>query len=306
MTRALSIVAVVGWLAGSGAVRADDVEEAKAHFRRGVELYRAQRFGDAAEEFEAAYRAKPHGSIHYNVAQCRERLGQWPAAYRAYSDYLHELPDAKDRAAVRASMGKIEERLAKTGEQLLVVYSDPPGARVTVDGVLRGTTPLHLSLAPAAYALALALDGHEPASERVELTSSASRVVDLTLRRAPQPVAAALAPDPGAGHDLSARPQPAEAERVPVAPAPAAPKRLWPVWVAAGTAAAALAAGALFGASAKADAQAISSMGAPDGARASQLAQSAQSKARTANILYGVAGGAAVAAGALYVIEVKF
>jgi hypothetical protein len=93
---------------------------------------------------------------------------------------------------------------------------------------------------------------------------------------------------------------------VPVAPAPAAPKRLWPVWVAAGTAAAALAAGALFGASAKADAQAISSMGAPDGARASQLAQSAQSKARTANILYGVAGGAAVAAGALYVLEVRF
>jgi len=79
-----------------------------------------------------------------------------------------------------------------------------------------------------------------------------------------------------------------------------------PVWIAAGTAVAAVAAGIWFGASARSDEQALASMTTPNGSEASQLAQSARTKARTANVLFGVAGGAAVAAGALYVLEAKF
>ena len=315
--RAILLVALAG-LAGAGAARADEVEAAKARFRRGVELYRAKRFADAAEEFEAAYRLKPHGAIHFNVAQCRERLEQWPAAYRAYSDYLREVPDAKDRAAVRASMRGIEGQLAKSGAQLLLVYTEPPGARVTVDGRDRGTSPVHLVLPPGAYPLGLALEGHDPVSERVELPSAASVVIDRVLSRA-APLAAAPAtpaalanaeatasPTAAAGHDLAARPPAGDAGSLPLAPPPAAAKRMWPVWVAAGTAVAAATAGLLFGASARSDARALDAMATPDGARANQLASSAQTKARTANVLLGVSGGAAVAAGALYLIEARF
>ena len=39
---------------------------------------------------------------------------------------------------------------------------------------------------------------------------------------------------------------------------------------------------------------------------ASHLAESATSKQRTANVLYGVAGGAAAAAGTLYLLEARF
>jgi hypothetical protein len=316
-SRVVLLVALCGLALAGVARAADDVEQAKAHFRRGVELYKAQRWKDAAAEFEAAYRTKPHGAIRFNVAQCRERLEEWPAAYRAYADYLREVPDAKDRAAVRASMQRIEERLARSGTQLLLVYTDPPGARLTLDGAERGATPLQLSLRPGAYALGLALEGYEPVGERVELSASASVTRDVTLKRAPPGAGVAAAtgagaaaasgqPTPSPGQpDLSVPPPRAEPAPLPPGP-PQPPRRMWPVWVAGGTAVVAAAAAVWFGASARSDEQALAGMATPSGDEASRLAQSAQSKARAANVLYAVAGGAALAAGGLYVFETRF
>jgi hypothetical protein len=131
-------------------------------------------------------------------------------------------------------------------------------------------------------------------------------VIDLPLKRAATPLAPARpGAEPGAGHDLTARPPPADPQQLPVEP-PAPKARMLPVWIAAGTAVVAAAAGIWFGASARADERALSGMTTPDGAQADQLAHSAQAKARTANVLFAVAGGAAVAAGTLYVIEARF
>jgi tetratricopeptide (TPR) repeat protein len=292
--------------------RADDVAEAKARFRRGVELYRQKKWREAMAEFEAAYRLKPHGAIQFNVAQCRERLADWPGALRSYEDYLREVPAAPDRAAVRASTKRIEERLARAGLQALVVYSDPAGAKVALDGAERGTTPLHLALAPGSYALSLSLDGHEPLTEQLAIAATASRVVDVVLRPArpvaapaPEPPAVAGAPAPAAP-DLAPRPPSAPAP-VPLAPAPprARPWRT-AAWVAAGTAVVATAAGAYLGWSARQDERAIAALSAPDRAAASRRARDAESKANAANALYAVAGGAATAGLTLFVLDWRF
>jgi hypothetical protein len=73
-----------------------------------------------------------------------------------------------------------------------------------------------------------------------------------------------------------------------------------------GTAAIAAAAGLVLGASARADAREIDGLSAPDRAAASRRARDAEAKARTANVLYAVAGGAAVVGGTLFVIEGRF
>ena len=79
MTRLLLIAgAALALLLAAPARAADDVAEARAHFDQGSKLYRAGKYRDAIAEFQAAYRLKPHGAIHYNVAQCREKLEQWP------------------------------------------------------------------------------------------------------------------------------------------------------------------------------------------------------------------------------------
>jgi hypothetical protein len=304
--RALAAAAVLAVLAGAGVARADDVGEAKARFKRGAELYKAKRWREAMEEFQAAYRAKPHGAIHFNVAQCRERLEDWPGALRSYSDYLREVPDASDRPAVRKSIQKIEERLARAGVQALIVYTDPPGAKLSIEGLERGSTPLHVVLQPGGYMLALTLDGYAPWTERVELGAAASKVIDVVLKPVPRAAPAAAAAAPAA--DLAARP-PADGSSPPV-PAPATPpaarKRHLGAWIAGGTAVVAAVAGAWFGASARSEARAIDAMAAPDAAAASQHAADARSKARTANALYGVAAGAALTGVTLYYFEARF
>ncbi len=68
----------------------------------------------------------------------------------------------------------------------LRVVTTPVGATVTVDGAVRGTSPLRLrNLTLAEHTIGISMDGFEPAEQRVRLTGrKAAQVVDLTLRPA--------------------------------------------------------------------------------------------------------------------------
>ena len=320
MSRLVAALAAAALLASPlVALGEDDTAAAKARFRKGAELYGAGKWREAIEEFEAAYRLKPAGAIHFNVARCREKLGEWPGALRAYEDYLREVPEASDRVHVRASMKRIEERLAEAGVQALLVYSDPPGAELRLDGKARGKTPFHTVLPPGTYALSLALEGYQPVGQEMDITLSASRVVDLVLRAASPGAAVAGAAPAGAAPagtsgapaapDLAASPPPA-ASTVPLATAeapatPSARPRVY-TWIAAGATAAAVATGAYFGWSARQDEDALKSMSAPSGSDAQRYASSAESNARKANTMYAVAGAAAAAGVTLFFVEGKF
>jgi len=327
--RLVALGALVAVLAPAPAVHADDVAEARARFRSGAAHYAAKRYREAIEEFEAAYRLKPHGAIHYNVAQCRERLGEWPGAIRAYHDYLREVPDANDRASVEASIARLEARLATSGVQMLIVYSEPPGADVRVDGHPRGRTPVHVVLPPGAYDLALSLDGRAPASQQVTLRADASRVVEVDLRSAPAtsspspsptatPTAIAIAsstpnatstPTPTATAvraDLSA-PHPASA---PLPPGPAPPRasanhRLW-TWVAAGAGALAVGAGAYYGVTAAQRSADLRDGTVRSASASTALRDDAVSRQRRANVLYAVGGVAGAAGATLFFVEGRF
>ncbi len=320
MTRLpLLALLLVALAAAAPAVRAeDDVADARAHFRKGAALYQAKRWRAAIAEFEAAYRAKPHGAIHFNVAQCREKLQEWPGALRAYTDYLREVPEAKDRAAVRAAIGRIEARLATAGVQALLVYTDPPGAEVRIDGRPRGRAPFHLALPPGPYAVSVVLEGFAPAAEEVQLRAEASRVVEVVLAPAVATGKAPAPPRPGAPAssspgaavpasparpDLSARP-PAQQPTLPLAPPAKAPRPRVYTWVAAGTAVAAVAAGLWFGA--EADRKRDRLLDGETHEDAASLAREAKSRARTANVLYGIAGAAGAAGVTLFFVEGKF
>lgn len=297
--------------ARAAAPAADDTARAGALFRSATALYEAGKFREAAEAFEAAYRLKPHGTIHYNVAQCRDRLGEWPAALRAYSDYLREVPDATDRVAVRAAMKRIEGKLAATGVMALLVYTDPPGAEVQLDRRPRGRTPFHIVLPPGPYALRLALDGRATVEQDVTIPPDASLALEIVLAPASPSTSAQppVATAPAAKPNLSATPPAAPlVAGAPLgeAPKPVAPRanrRLW-TWVAAGAAVVALSAGVYQGLEAR-DAESKLRDGTvhPD---ADGLADDAKTKSRTANVLYGVAGAAAAAGVTLFFFEGRF
>jgi len=299
----------------------DATEQARAHFRKGTELYREARYREAIAEFEAAQRLKPHGVIYFNLAQCHERLGDLPAALQAYHEYLRAVPDASDRSTVLAAMANLEARLAAAGVQQLLVYTDPSGAEVLVNGQSRGRTPLALVLPHGSYSLTLVKQGYRTVTRQAVLSPRSSVEIDVVLPRlqageleAVPPLQAGSLPAPTVPSTTPAAP-PASAPIAgatpgATAPPPPAPKhgpkpRLW-TWVAAGASAAALGAGAWYGSAArKAERDLRDGTIRPAGG-AEKLRSDAESKARSANILYGVGALAGVGAGALFFLEGSF
>lgn len=285
----------------------DATAEAKRHFQRATELYRQARYREAIKAFEAAQRLRPHGVLFFNLAQCHERLGEIPEALDAYREYVRLTPDAKDRDLVHAAMINLEARLGAAGAQQLIVNTEPPGAEVQVDGQLRGKTPFSVTLPLGSHQLAATLADHEPERREVELSPDRSLQLELVLRRSPPPApqapAAALALSPALPPALSPAARAAaplvdgRTEIVKQAP----PRRLW-TWVAGGAAVAAVAAGVGFGLAANGASDELRGS-VHDAATAQQLADTASSRARTANVLYGVAAAAAAAGVTLYFLE---
>jgi len=300
--------------------------QARAHFRQATRLYRQARYQEAVSEFQAAYRLKPHGVIHFNLAQCHERLGDIPAALNDYREYLREVPRAEDRETVLSAMSNLEARLGSMGVQQLIVLTEPGGAAVLVDGQLRGRTPLSATLALGTHSISVDLEHYETLHRQVELTPDRAIQLDfalapLTLRPEdaprpspippPTPLAvnpATPAPVPLTGSlpaELAPAPSAAETPLVPREGemARAQGRRRVYTWVAAGAAVVAAGAGLYYGIQAHNASNDLNSMTVPNGARAQDLANSASSRARTANILYGVAGAAAAAGVTLYFLE---
>jgi tetratricopeptide (TPR) repeat protein len=282
--------------------------QARAHYDRGAGFYKQARYREAIAEFQEAYRLRPHGVIHFNLAQCYERLGDIPAALQAYHEYLRAVPDAEDRRTVVAAMANLEARLGASGVQQLLVYSDPSGAEVRVDGQSRGRTPLALVLPHGSHTVSLEKPGYRTSTRQAVLSSQVSVEMDVALQKdvplPPPPVISAPAgtvpPGPAVSRSVpSSATSPAPH---PVTPGPR--PRLW-TWVAAGTAAAVLGAGVYYGVEAK-KAQDNLRGNVHDSGTATQLAKDAKSKARTANVLYGVGGVAAAGAGALFYFEGSF
>ena len=310
--------------AAAGAPRPDATAEARVHFKKGTELYKQARYHEAIAEFETAYRLKPHGVMHFNMAQCYERLGDIAAALRSYHDYLREVPNADDRSSVTEAMSNLEARLSATGVQQLLVYSEPSEAEVWIDGQSRGRTPLGIVLPHGTHQVSLVRGGYRTVTREVVLTTGRSIELSVALQRGPSSVPSnvPLPPPPVAGASPTASPSAAAAPTgtppravarpttstlslSPEPPRPHAGKgRLW-TWVAAGVAVAAAGAGAYYGSSARSASDKLVS-GNYVQPQVQQLRDDARSKARTANVLYGVAGAAGAGAVTLFFLEGSF
>lgn len=74
---------------------------------------------------------------------------------------------------------------AADGASRLLISSVPPGAEVSVNGNVAGTTPIELPRPPGTYAVVFRLDGYDPYETTVLLASDESRMIEALLRVAP-------------------------------------------------------------------------------------------------------------------------
>ena len=259
--------------------------QARADFERGTELYRAGDFRGALAAFEAAQALSPTPQALFNIARCQERLAQLADAVDSYSAYLSAAPDAPDRAAVAARIDELRARLPL--EASLRISVEPPSP-VSVDGEAAGQSPVAVRVKPGTHRVQATQQGYQPLEREVELGPGARVQLELSL----VPLLAAGSPERA----------PEAAIRDTVAPPPRTQPRRW-TYVAAGIAAACLAAGIAFGVSAHQAQDTLKDGSLRSQEAVQQIYDTANARSAASNGFYAAAGVTGAAAIALFFVE---
>jgi tetratricopeptide (TPR) repeat protein len=186
------------------------VNEARAHFQRGVGYFEEGDYRSAMIEFRRAYARQPTYRLLYNLGQVSYELRDYAAAERYFRRYLTEgdtaIPPDR-RIEVRNDLENLRVRVAS-----LVIRTNRHDAQIMIDDSLVGYAPL-------------------PGPVRV----SAGQRKIVALHPGDVPVSRTL--DVVGGEEASVSldfdPPPAPAPQVVVAPAAVVPtKTNWAPWIA--------------------------------------------------------------------------
>jgi hypothetical protein len=116
------VVTCMVLVAAVAVARADERERARKHFREASQHYKLGEFSEALQSFKEAYRAFEDPSLLFNIAQCQRQLNLKQDAIRTYRAYLHDVPNAPERADVQNTIAALDDALAR--EQ--AATSSPP------------------------------------------------------------------------------------------------------------------------------------------------------------------------------------
>lgn len=162
-------------------------EEADKHFRQGVELYRRADFTAALVEFQRAHEIDAHYQVLYNVAQCQSQLQDWAGALKTFEKYLadggHKLK-LKRRKDVQAEIEKLQQWVAK-----LTVGTNEPGAKIAIDDIEVGTTPLGEPLLVSAgrRKVTATIAGRPAVTQVVQIAGGDDQKITLEIPSPPPP-----------------------------------------------------------------------------------------------------------------------
>jgi hypothetical protein len=153
------------------------MEKAKVHFEKGVELFKNDDYEAALVEFKAAYRAKPHYAVRYNIGICLYKLHRYGEANVELGAYLAEggddVPAAK-KEEVESIMRDIDQLLGT-----LKVECDVEGATLLIDGEPRESWLLRVDVGE--HEVKVVAEGHEGFETVVEVPGGEIVKVDAHL-----------------------------------------------------------------------------------------------------------------------------
>ena len=112
--------------AAARAQQAGATNQARQHFTRGKELFASGEYRGAIAEFAAADKLAPSPLLEFNIALCHERLGERTEAVRRFKLYLERVPNAENRTAVEAKIGKLEAELKSEAQSKAAPAPAPP------------------------------------------------------------------------------------------------------------------------------------------------------------------------------------
>ena len=289
LTGALLAAALCAPAVGS-AQDADAQSKAREHYQKGKDLYEAEQYAEAKDEFQAAYDAKPHPVVLKSVAECQVQMLDIKAAIATFEKYL-AAPEAADKPEIEKRLAEVRGMLGK-----VEITTEPPGAGVVLDGTVTGeVTPVTMELNPGDHELALNLDGYEPLIKPLTLDKGASATVAVDFAAEGTPAAAPAEPDlvdpfaeegEGDADDL-AEPEFSEEEE---GPPPA-------FWVAAAVTGVGLVSGTVFGTMALGDEEDYKKNPTKD------IKDNGERNAIIADVSFGVAAAAAIVGAVILVTD---
>jgi hypothetical protein len=300
---ALALAAVMAVREAWATPSKDDVEQAKRHYARGVELYKQGVDAGALAELERAYALAPNVRILYNIGLVELQLRDFAGALKTFERYLGDMgpPSAEATAARRR---EVEAHVAELRGQVatMVVDADVVGAEITVDDVVLGVSPLAapVVLNPGHYRVGASAEGREPVSKVVSVVGGDAVDIHLELHRAPEPLPPPTTGPEDTQAEVAEPSRGAELPPVPRAPlgVPAATREgprpsLWIGWTVTGS----LAVGALVTGLAALGADRELSNAKADGPRSGDDLDAIARRARGLAVASDVLGGAALVAG---------
>jgi tetratricopeptide (TPR) repeat protein len=192
----LACVTVAPAVAGPAAAPppSTEVDIAKAHFATGQAYYEHHRFGDAAREFEEAYRLSPRAPLLYNVGKSYDGANDLARALDAYRRFLDAAAaDSPDRPEVQRRV-----QLLATLVGTVTLHGAVAGSAITVDGSASGTTPLAapLLLNPGRHAISVSRERYATFRRSIDVPVGGTVYVEVQQVEAVKVVTVAAAPAP--------------------------------------------------------------------------------------------------------------
>lgn len=157
------------------------MDAAKQRFFKGLELFKAEKWGAALAEFEESIRIHPTRSATRNAALCLRKLDRYAEALTRYEELASafEDPDESERAIRQR---ETEELHTLVGT--LAITCSEQGATLTVDGLERGVTPLAapLRVNSGTHRIEAYKDGYLLESQEISVAGRANADVRVALR----------------------------------------------------------------------------------------------------------------------------
>lgn len=149
-------------------------EEARRVYEAAKEHGRQGRYEEALAAYQRAYDLSPSYIILFNIAKAAELTGDYARALGAYECHLaHGGPDIDParHAEVEATLNMLKRKVG-----LLAVQIDEVGARISIDGVVVGTSPLPAPVAVNPGTRLVAVEGSKSETRGIEVNEGARLV----------------------------------------------------------------------------------------------------------------------------------
>ncbi|NMC71058.1 MAG: PEGA domain-containing protein [Myxococcales bacterium] len=172
----------------------EQMETARVHFERGVELVGQEQWEQALAEFNASVEAMATAPGLLNVGLCQRRLGRNLDAQHTFERFMSEFGSTADDVDRRDAQAQLDELRGVLGR--LAVEVNEAGAEIVVDGRTAGRAPLAqpVFVEPGEHTVAARLAGRDPVSQTVSVAAGQQSAVTLEL--GPATVAGGTPPEP--------------------------------------------------------------------------------------------------------------